>query len=144
MIGDPDPFTATMNAVGYFFISEIVISTLPGNRSAWLEGGLVDRIKRQTGKPVLHVESTADAAVGAEPMAIAGGQTGSAAHADDVHDHHGPPPANRSSRVDAQPARDAALHHLGDHGLRGLLHGLLLHPGRGRRRLAGRRPSSRS
>lgn len=65
MIGDPDPFTATMNAVGYFFISEIVISTLPGNRSAWLEGGLIDRIKRQTGKPVIHVESTADNAVGA-------------------------------------------------------------------------------
>jgi hypothetical protein len=60
MIGDPDPFTATMNAVGYFFISEIVISTLPGNRSAWLEGGLIERIKRQTGKPVEHVESTAD------------------------------------------------------------------------------------
>jgi hypothetical protein len=59
MIGDPDPFTATMNAVGYFFISEIVISTLPHNRSAWLEGGLVDRIKRQTGKPVIHVESAA-------------------------------------------------------------------------------------
>ena len=58
MIGDPDPFTATMNAVGYFFISEIVISTLPGNRSAWVEGGLIDRIKRQTGKPVLHVESS--------------------------------------------------------------------------------------
>ena len=57
MIADPDPFTATMNAVGYFFISEIVISTLPSNRSAWLEGGLVDRIKRQTGKPVHHVES---------------------------------------------------------------------------------------
>jgi hypothetical protein len=60
MIGDPDPFTACMNAVGYFFISEIVISTLPGNRSAWLEGGLIDRIKRQTGKPVLHVESAAE------------------------------------------------------------------------------------
>ncbi len=62
MIGDPDPFTATMNAVGYFFISEIVISTLPDNRSQWLEGGLVDRIKRQTGKPVLHVESSDEAA----------------------------------------------------------------------------------
>src|SRR5881392_527508 len=34
-------------------------------------------------------------------MAIAG-TTGSVAHADEVHDHHGPPPANRSSRVDAQ------------------------------------------
>ncbi len=47
-----------MNAVGYFFISEIVVSTLPGNRSAWLEGGLIDRIKRATGKPVHHVESS--------------------------------------------------------------------------------------
>jgi hypothetical protein len=58
MIGDPDPYTATMNAVGYFFISEIVISTLPGNRSRWMQGGLIDRIKRETGKPVLHVESS--------------------------------------------------------------------------------------
>ena len=29
MIGDPDPYTAVMNAVQYFHISEIVISTLP-------------------------------------------------------------------------------------------------------------------
>jgi len=58
MIGDPDPFTAVMNAVGYFFISEIVISTLPDYRSKWIESGLVDRIKRQTGKPVIHVESS--------------------------------------------------------------------------------------
>jgi hypothetical protein len=58
MIGDPDPFTATMNAVGYFFISEVVISTLPEYRSRWMEGGLIDRIKRATGKPVVHVESS--------------------------------------------------------------------------------------
>jgi hypothetical protein len=66
MVGDPDPFTAVMNAVGYFYISEIVVSTLPHNRSAWVESGLIDRIKRQTGKPVVHAESseteTADAA----------------------------------------------------------------------------------
>ena len=30
---------------------------------AVLEGGLLDRIKRQTGKRVLHVESTADETV---------------------------------------------------------------------------------
>jgi len=58
LIGDPDPFTAVMNAVGYFFISEIVISTLPSYRSKWMESGLIDRIKRQTGKPVIHVESS--------------------------------------------------------------------------------------
>ena len=61
MIGDPDPFTAVMNAVGYFYISEILISTLPDYRSKWLESGLVDRIKRQTGKPVEHIESSAPA-----------------------------------------------------------------------------------
>ncbi|HVL96566.1 MAG TPA: hypothetical protein VM266_11965 [Solirubrobacteraceae bacterium] len=66
MIGDPDPFAATMNAVGYFFISEVVISTLPEYRSRWLEGGLVDRIKRATGKPVEHVESSAEPAASQE------------------------------------------------------------------------------
>jgi hypothetical protein len=65
MIGDPDPFTAVMNAVGYFFISEIVVSTLPHNRSAWVESGLIDRIKRQTGKPVIHVESSVGEPAGA-------------------------------------------------------------------------------
>jgi hypothetical protein len=66
MIGDPDPFTAAMNAVDYFFISEIVVSTLPEFRSQWLEGGLIDRIKRQTNRPVEHVEATAEAPAGAE------------------------------------------------------------------------------
>jgi cytochrome c oxidase subunit III len=36
-----------------------------------------------------------------EAGAIAG-TTGAVAHADDHHEHHGPPPANRSSRVDPQ------------------------------------------
>src|SRR3954451_12358629 len=35
MIGDPDPYTAIMNAVQYFHISEIVISTLPEGTSQW-------------------------------------------------------------------------------------------------------------
>ena len=95
MIGDPDPFTATMNAVGYFFISEIVISTLPDNRSAWLEGGLVDRIKRQTGKPVLPRRVRRQRREASE-VAVA------APHLDHDDDHHGPPEANRSSRVDPQ------------------------------------------
>jgi hypothetical protein len=65
-IGDPDPFTAIMNALQVFFISEIVISTLPENRSKWLEKGLVDRVRRSSGRPVEHVESTSEpAAAGA-------------------------------------------------------------------------------
>ena len=66
MIGDPDPYTAAMNAAQYFHITEIVVSTLPEFRSQWLEGGLIDRIKRQTNRPVEHVEATAEAPAGAE------------------------------------------------------------------------------
>jgi hypothetical protein len=61
-IGDPDPYTAIMNALQVFYISEIVISTLPENRSKWLEKGLVDRVRRSSGRPVEHVESTSEPA----------------------------------------------------------------------------------
>src|SRR3954466_3278634 len=57
MIGDPDPYTAAMNALQYFHISQVVISTLPSNRSAWVEKGLVEKIERESGKPVQHVEA---------------------------------------------------------------------------------------
>ena len=65
MIGDPDPYTAAMNALQYFHISEVVISTLPSNRSAWVEKGLVDKIERDSGRPVQHVEAQEEPA-GAE------------------------------------------------------------------------------
>jgi hypothetical protein len=59
-IGDHDPYTAIMNAVQVFYISEIVISTLPENRSAWIEGGLIERAERATGRPVEHVVSQSE------------------------------------------------------------------------------------
>jgi hypothetical protein len=57
MIGDPDPYTATMNAVQYFHISEIVISTLPEGSSQWVADKLVDRVRGATNLPVEHIES---------------------------------------------------------------------------------------
>jgi hypothetical protein len=57
MIGDPDPFTATMNAVQFFHISEIVISTLPAGESKWMADKLVERVSGATNKPVEHIES---------------------------------------------------------------------------------------
>src|SRR5215218_730502 len=57
MIGDPDPYTAAMNALQHFLISEVVVSTLPSNRSAWVEKGLIEKIERESGKPVQHVEA---------------------------------------------------------------------------------------
>jgi hypothetical protein len=62
MIGDPDPYTAARNALDYFHISEIVVSTLPSNRSQWVEKGLIDKLERESGKRVLHVESSAQPA----------------------------------------------------------------------------------
>src|SRR6185503_16564177 len=61
MIGDPDPYTAIMNAVQYFHISEIVISTLPEGTSQWVADKLVDRVRGATNVPVEHIESHAKA-----------------------------------------------------------------------------------
>jgi hypothetical protein len=62
MIGDPDPYTAIMNAVQYFHISEIVISTLPADSSRWVADKLVERVRSATNKPVEHIESSPVAA----------------------------------------------------------------------------------
>jgi hypothetical protein len=65
MAGDPDPYTATMNAVQFFHISEIVISTLPEDTSKWVADKLVDRVRDAANVPVEHIESH----VGAETSA---------------------------------------------------------------------------
>jgi hypothetical protein len=54
-IGDPDPYTAVMNALQYYRVDEIVISTLPKMRSRWLRSDLVERVERATACPVEHV-----------------------------------------------------------------------------------------
>lgn len=58
MIGDPDPYTATMNALQFFHIDDIVISTLPATKSGWLRADLVERVRKASGLPVEHVEAT--------------------------------------------------------------------------------------
>jgi hypothetical protein len=58
MIGDPDPYTATMNALQFFRVDDIVISTLPATRSGWLRADLIERVRKVSGKPVEHVEAT--------------------------------------------------------------------------------------
>jgi hypothetical protein len=65
MIGDPDPYTATMNAVQYFHISEIVISTLPEGSSKWVADKLVERVRDATNVAVEHIESQVGAEAGA-------------------------------------------------------------------------------
>jgi len=55
MIGDPDPFTAITNALQYFHVDDIVISTFPDTKSGWLRTDLIERVRRTTGKPVEHI-----------------------------------------------------------------------------------------
>jgi hypothetical protein len=55
MIGDPDPYTATMNALELFRVDDVVISTLPGERSGWLRSKLIERVQSASSAPVEHV-----------------------------------------------------------------------------------------
>src|SRR3954447_5279988 len=51
----PDPFTAIQNAVQWYPVDDIIISTFEPERSGWLRADLVERVKSATGKPVEHV-----------------------------------------------------------------------------------------
>jgi hypothetical protein len=59
MIGNPDPYEATMNALHSFRVDDVVISTLPATKSGWLRGDLIERVREASGKPVEHVEAQA-------------------------------------------------------------------------------------
>jgi hypothetical protein len=54
-VGDPDPYTATMDAVLEHRPDEIIISTKPSTSSGWLRRDLVERIADATDLPVEHV-----------------------------------------------------------------------------------------
>ncbi len=69
MIGDPDPYTATMNALELFRVDDIVISTLPGERSGWMRANLVERVRSASSAPVEHVVSDSRATTTATPAA---------------------------------------------------------------------------
>jgi hypothetical protein len=69
MIGDPDPYTATINALELFRVDDVVISTLPGERSGWLRSNLIERVSAATSAPVEHVVVDAQAKSTAAPAA---------------------------------------------------------------------------
>ena len=65
MIGDPDPYTAIMNAVQYFYVHDILISTLPEGSSQWVADKLVERVRENTSLPVEHIEAHVNETAGA-------------------------------------------------------------------------------
>jgi len=67
MIGDPDPYTATINALELFHVDDVVISTLPGQRSGWLRSNLIERVRNASAAPVEHVVVYTQAATVAAP-----------------------------------------------------------------------------
>jgi hypothetical protein len=76
----PAPFAAIHNALEHYRIDEILISTLAGEKSKWLEEGLIDQVRAVTDKPVEHVEAGDDVIEpssrppGAEPEPVAAGE----------------------------------------------------------------------
>jgi hypothetical protein len=73
----PEPFSAVQNAIEHYRIDDILISTLKGEQSKWLEEGLIEKVQGLTDKPVEHLESgTEPAASTREPEAVAAGETG--------------------------------------------------------------------
>jgi hypothetical protein len=71
----PDPYHAIENAIEHYRIDEILISTLQGEQSKWLEEGLIEKVQQLTDKPLEHVESgTERFSPAAEPAAVGAGE----------------------------------------------------------------------
>jgi hypothetical protein len=58
--GDPDPYTATMDAVAESDPDLIIISTFPATSSGWLRRDLIERVSDAAAVPVEHVVADID------------------------------------------------------------------------------------
>ncbi len=63
LVGDPDPYTATMNALQFFKVSRAIISTLPVTRSGWMRSDLISRVRKAANIEVEHIVAEAPAEV---------------------------------------------------------------------------------
>jgi len=57
MVGDPDPVVAVHEAWDPRAYDEVIVSTLPGQTSRWMQFDFPHRVGQITGLPVSHVES---------------------------------------------------------------------------------------
>ncbi len=62
----PEPLPAIENAIEHYRIDDIVISTLKGQQSKWLEEGLIEKVEEITDKPIEHIEAGDGASTPAE------------------------------------------------------------------------------
>lgn len=61
MIGDPDPYTAAVNALQFYRVSKIIVSTLPVTRSGWMRSDLIARLQKASNIEVEHIVAEAPA-----------------------------------------------------------------------------------
>jgi hypothetical protein len=54
----PAPLAAVENAIEHYRVDEILISTLAGEQSKWVQEGLIDDVRAKTDKPVEHLEAS--------------------------------------------------------------------------------------
>jgi hypothetical protein len=68
----PEPFVAIQNGVEHYRIDDILISTLAGQQSRWLEEGLIEKVEAITDKPIEHFQAGAGttAPAAAEPTGV--------------------------------------------------------------------------
>jgi hypothetical protein len=55
-ISHPDPYAAVMQTIEDERVDELIVSTLPGERSGWLRRNLLERLRNDTKLPLEHVE----------------------------------------------------------------------------------------
>jgi hypothetical protein len=63
-VGDADPVQAVEDAVRTFRPDELIVATHPEGRSAWLEQGVVDKVRERFALPLTHVVVDLDADLG--------------------------------------------------------------------------------
>lgn len=76
MAGDSDPLCAVVDVYTPAEYDEIIVSTLPAEHSRWLKSGLPQRIARQTGALVRHVEAGSPHPFQRRQRAVAGARHG--------------------------------------------------------------------
>jgi hypothetical protein len=62
-ISHPDPYAAVVQTLEDERVDEIIVSTLPNERSGWMRRNLVERLRSDTKLPVEHVQSDVPDAV---------------------------------------------------------------------------------
>lgn len=71
----PDPYHAIENAIEHYRIDDILISTLKGEQSKWLEEGLIEKVQHLTDMPLEHIESgTEPFSATREPATVGAGE----------------------------------------------------------------------